>query len=141
MFFILAMGFALPAHAGPASDALASCLAEKATDKDRTALARWLYSAMGTHAGLAGEAKITAAEREADSRAVGTLFTRLVSTDCATLFRKAYEADGEAGTRPAFEQLGRLALQEIMSSPDVQKASGAFQEFVDQKALGKALGK
>lgn len=137
----LALACALPAHAGPASDALSACLADKVSDKDRVALARWLYSAMSAHPGLGEEAKITAAEREADNRAVGTLFTRLVSTDCASLFKKSYDTEGEAGSNAAFAQLGRIALQEIMSSPEVQKASGGFQAFVDHKALAMAIGK
>jgi hypothetical protein len=59
------------ANADPKGDALAKCLGDNTTGKDRVSLARWVILTMATHPELATLAKTTPAEIEADNRTIG----------------------------------------------------------------------
>lgn len=129
---------AVPALAGPATDSLAACLADSTTGKDRKDLARWIFAGMSAHPEMQDIANSTAATRERTSQAVGLLFTRLISESCSSQFRAA-RAESSQSIVVAFDALGKLAMQELMSNTEVRKAISGFEQFVDRKKVDAAL--
>lgn len=136
----LALLAALPASAGPATDALVACVSDNTTGKDRKDLARWMFASMSVHPEMQEVARVTPAAREHASEAMGQLFTRLVTETCPTQFRAA-KADGSQSFGVAFEALGKLAMQELMSNNDVRKSISGFEQFVDKKKVETVLGR
>jgi hypothetical protein len=129
----LALCIAYPVSAGPASAPLISCFADNTSGRERKELARWLFSSMSARPELRDIASATAPLREQSSQSVGRLFTRLLSESCPAQYRAAAKAEGSTAVGEAFESLGKLAMQELMTSADVRAAIGGFEKFVDRK--------
>lgn len=128
------------AMAGDYTNALGSCLADSTTGKDRRELARWIYVAMSQHPDMGRLSKVTAEEKEEALTATGSLFTRLLSESCASQAREAIKHEGPASFIAAFEVLGKLAMQELMTNGDVNAAISSIGRYMDRKKLDAALG-
>ena len=126
-------------HAGPQSDELTRCFANSTTGKDRTDLARWVFVGMASHPDMAAVTSISPATRESASKAIGTLFTRLVAESCAVETKAAVQAEGQKALRSGFEVLGRLAMQELMANPNVAAAFSAPEKYIDRAKVTAAL--
>lgn len=128
-----------PALAGPYTDALGSCLADNTTGKDRKELARWIFVAMSAHPEMRDLSNTTHDAKEHAFQSVGNLFTRLLSVNCAAQARAAIKSEGSTSFQGAFGSLGQLAMQELMSNPDVNASISGFERYVDKKKLEAAL--
>lgn len=53
--------------------------------------------------------------------------------------KEAVKFEGQAALKSAFESLGKLAIQELMSNPAVGAGFSGFEKYVDMKKLKKAL--
>ena len=133
-------GFTTAATAQPAQSPLATCLADHTTGKDRKGLARWMFAAMSQHPAIADLSAATPAARDEASKVVGALVTRLLTVDCLT-DTKAVVESGETNTafEKAFGRLGELAMQEIMTDPQVAKTLRDLPKFMDRKQFESAL--
>ena len=130
---------ALPAFADPATDALSTCLVDHTSGRDRKDLARWVILAMAVHPETRPMFSITPEARDGADRVVGRLFQRLVTVDCAEQMRAATHANGELAIKSAFSNLGQVAVQELMSDPQVQASMSGFTKYIDRDAVNKAL--
>jgi hypothetical protein len=136
---VLAVAAAVPVSAATPTETLGSCLADNTSGKERKELARWVFVAMASHPELRDLAVATPAVREQTYQSVGVLVTRLLAENCAKETQAAVKAQGSQALRIAFESLGRVAMQELMSNPDVLAAIGGFEKFVDQKKIDSVL--
>jgi hypothetical protein len=138
---VMALGvvFNVSAIAGDYTSALGSCLADNTTGKDRRDLARWIYVAMSEHPEMGRLSKIPAEAKEEAFKTTGSLVTRLLSENCASQAREAIKHEGPASFQGAFEVLGRLAMQELMTNGDVNAAVSSLGRYADQKKLDAAL--
>lgn len=130
----------LPAVAGPSADNLSACLAENTTGKERKELARWIFVAMAMHPDMQGLSTATGKTREQTLRYVGTLITRLVSDNCAKETRNAVRNEGGSSLQSAFGSLGKLAMQELMTNPEVNATLTGFEKYLDEKKIEAVLG-
>jgi hypothetical protein len=138
---ILAVVLATPivVHAEASADALARCLADNTSGKDRKDLARWMFLAMAAHPEIKQYAAAAAAQAaEQSDEALAALITRLLTESCVEETRAASKQGGTAFPE-AFKALGGLAMQEIMSNPDVKGAMGAFEKHLDRAKFDQAL--
>jgi hypothetical protein len=135
-----AVSFAFIAPAKAQTDSFANCLADNTTGKERKLLARWIFTAMAAHPEIKDLANVTPQASDEVSRELGALVTRLLAESCKEE-TKAVAAKGNAAVamRTAFENLGRLAMAEIMSNPDVSAAIGKFEPYMDKAKLQAAL--
>jgi hypothetical protein len=134
---------AVPASAGLYTDDLTRCVVAKATDADKLAFVRWMFSAMSAHPGVKDLASSTPDERAALSKQAGNLITRLLTEDCRPQTLTALKYEGVGAITGSFEVLGKVAMQGLMSDPGVQQAmSGLRSPENDKKfeALGKEAG-
>lgn len=137
---VLGLVVALSAHASPNTDALSQCLTDNTSGKDRKALARWIFVGMSAHPDV-GESIARASPKTIDlaQREMGALFTRLIGDQCSDQMKQVAREDGNSGIRIAFEQLGRMAMQELMSNSEVNAAMGGFERYLDKPKLDRVL--
>ena len=132
---------AAQAVAQPQVQTLSKCLADNTSGKDRKELARWIFLAMATHPDIKEHAASSVGSAsEANARAMGTMFTRLLAESCAKETQALVSAAGPSSIQYAFQTLGQLAMQELMADKSVSGQMGMFERFVDQKKLAEVLG-
>lgn len=136
---LLALGTSTPSLAGPYADAIGQCFANSTTGKDRIELARWVFASMALHPDVVSSSSITSQKREAINRTTGALFNRLLAENCAKEVKEAVKFEGQGALKTAFESLGKLAMQELMSNPAVGAGFSGFEKYVDMKKVKKAL--
>lgn len=136
---LLALGTSTPSLAGPYADAIGQCFANSTTGKDRIELARWVFASMALHPDVVSSSAITPQNREAINQSTGALFNRLLAESCSKEVKDAFKFEGQTALKTAFESLGKLAMQELMSNPAVGAGFSGFEKYVDMKKLKKAL--
>ena len=127
-----------PATAGSATDALSTCMADNTTGKDRKDLARWIFVTMATHPEIQRFSNITEANRDELDKALAAMVTKLVTESCRTEAKVAIE-EGGASFEAAFEVIGKLAMQELMSNPSVNSSFTRYTKFLDKAKFNSAL--
>ena len=129
------------AIAGPATDALSACLADNTTGKDRKEMARWVFVGMSAHPEIQSLANVTQADRDAFDQKMAVMVTKLITENCATQVKLAREKEGSNALKDAFEIIGKLAMQELMSNPNVNTAFSSFTKYVDQSKFNAVFAK
>jgi hypothetical protein len=132
----------LPASAAFAQspvDTLSRCLTDGTTGKERKDLARWLFTAMAAHPEIKEMSKVTPADQEQFTKTAGATFTRLLSETCAKETKAAVAAGGPAALQAAFSVLGQMAMQELMSNPQVAGAMNMLEKHIDRSKVEAAL--
>ena len=139
LVLIILLGMSSVSWATPEVDALGRCLTDHTTGRERKDLARWMYLALGAHPEIKQWSQVKPADLEQTSRATAVLFTRLIADTCAADVRATLANGGTAALQLGFQVLGQLAVQELMSHPDVGASIGQFERFVDQPRIAGAL--
>jgi hypothetical protein len=138
--FLLASLVAVPVFASPDGDAVAKCIVDNTTGKDRKDLARWVFVAMSAHPEMQSISNIAPGAIDDVSRTAGSLFTKLLTESCPAETRAALRSDGPLAIQAAFRLLGELAMQELMTDKNVAAAMSAFDNYIDKDKLA-ALGR
>ncbi|WP_326541789.1 hypothetical protein [Pseudorhodoferax sp.] len=122
------------------AEPLSRCLADNTTGKDRKELARWVFLSMAAHPEIrqytAPSATVAAGEAH---KSMAQIFTRLLADACKQEAQDAFKQGGSKSIQAAFQTLGQLAMQELMSDPDVGQSMSAFEKHLDQKKLSEAI--
>jgi hypothetical protein len=129
------------AMAGPATDSLASCLADNTSGKERKDMARWVYAGMSTHPEIQGLSNVTDVNREELDKTMAAMFTKLIIDSCPAQAKLAMDQDGLAGFQTAFGTIGQLAMQELLSNPNVNSSFTNFTKYIDQKRMNSVFNK
>lgn len=140
MVVVVAALISFSATAGTHGDALATCLADSTSGKDRKDLARWMFLAMAAHPDMRELSAASKDAAEQASRSVGMLFTRLVAENCSTQVRALVKNEGPESLRTAFEFLGKLAMQELMTNREVNASITAIDRYIDRSKTAAVLG-
>ena len=140
----LILGSALLASnaiAGPATDALAACLADSTTGKDRKDMARWVFTVMASHPDMKTLSVVKPSDREEMDKKLAALFTKLMTETCPVQARAAMEKEGAAAFQGAFSVFGQLAMQELMSNPAVNASITEFTKYLDKAKIDAVFSK
>lgn len=116
-------------------DAAGTCLADNTSGRDRKDLVMWVFLAMSKHPEIRAASAATSKMDDDSNRKVGALFTRLVAEDCRAEIRALIKEHGPSSISKAFEVLGRVAMQELMSHPDVESAFSGLDQYTDKAKL------
>ena len=138
----LALGLSLlapSARASETSDRLSRCLVDSATQDDRRALVRWVFSAMAAHPDLEGLAAIDDGRRKELDETAAAVFERLIAKDCTAQARESIVRDGSEGFSSAFETLGELAMGGVVDNKQVQAGMERLGGYIDEQRVLKAL--
>jgi len=144
VLFAFIVGSALTvssALASPASDELGTCLADNTTGKDRKELARWIFVAMSSHPELHKFINITAQERDEENKKLAAMVTKLMTESCRAQTKIVLEKDGQEGFKSAFAVIGQLAMQELMSNPEVSSSFTEYAKYLDKSKFNSAFEK
>jgi hypothetical protein len=126
-------------QASPHTDALARCLADNTTGKDRKDLARWIFLTMSTQLDIGSAARVDPASIPSAQRTVAELATHLLAESWSRETAAVVEADGASGVGMAFEYLGKLAMQELMSNREVNASISGVDRFLDKNRIERAV--
>lgn len=127
------------AIAGPATDALGTCLSDNTTGKERKDLARWIFVGMSAHPDMQGLVNITEANREELNRMMASIITRLITENCKSQAKLAIEKEGAESFQDAFGAIGKLAMQELMSNPEVNSSFTNYSKYLDSNKINSAF--
>ena len=134
----IAVSYGSAAAAGVFADDLGKCLVNATTKDDRANLIRWLFVAASHHPAVKPIATVTPAQQEESDKQMGTLFMKLLTESCKTEAQKALQAEGPGTLQFAFEVLGKVAGQELFSSPEVAGNLKGLAKYIDAEKI-KAL--
>lgn len=113
----------LAATAGPATDALATCMSDSTSGKDRKDMARWIFVGMSTHPEIKSLSNVAETDRDQIDKTMAAMVTRLLTENCKVQAKLASEKEsGEAPLKTAFGAMGQLAMQELLVNPEVNSA-------------------
>lgn len=135
---VLTFMWALPVAASADTQALATCLTDSLNGKERKLLVKWVYFAMAAHPELEANSIITEADRDSSDKATGSLITRLFVQDCPKEAKLAQRSDPMA-VQNAFEFVGQVAMQEIVTNQKVIAAIGSYIEYTDLNKINAIL--
>jgi hypothetical protein len=138
LIIALSFGTAISLPASANTQALAVCLTDSLNGKERKQLAKWIYFSIAAHPEMKPYSNISADVRTDTDKYVGTLVTRLLVDDCASQLKIAQKTDPNS-LQKAFELVGQVAMQEIMTNPDVTSTIGSYSKYVDQKRISSIL--
>jgi hypothetical protein len=123
--------------------ALTTCLGDATSGKDRKDLAKWIFLAMAAHPEMRQHATGNLATvSDESSKTMAALVTRLLADSCpketSTVLKSS---QGSQAMELAFQGLGQLAMQELMTDPSVQASMAVFERYIDRARLSQAFGK
>lgn len=128
------------AIAGPATVALTTCVADNTTGKDRKDMARWIFVVMSAHPEILRLSNVSEADRDQLDKTLAAIVTRLLTENCQAQAKLAIETEGnETPLRTAFEAIGKLAMQELMSNTEVTSATTSFAKYLDTNKITSAF--
>jgi len=138
----LAIAAVLPATAtaGTAADALGICLADNTSGKERKTLARWIFISISSHPVIQDVSTVTPPVRERANREMAALVTKLLAESCPAETAHAMQSEGAQSLEAAFESLGKLAMVELMSNPDVATSIADYAKYLDDGKIEAAMG-
>ena len=121
----------LTAQANQSTQMLATCLTDSLNGKERKELAKWIFLAISSHSTIKPYSKATSTDIDKSNQFVGSLITRLLTSDCPAQAKAAFEQDGSQAFEQAFTVVGEVAMQELMTEPSVSQSLSAFEKYMD----------
>ena len=120
------------------AQSLGTCLLDSLSGKERKELAKWIYFAMAAHPDITAYAKVTESDRLNTDKYIGSLITRLLVENCPAELNAAQKADPLA-MKKAFELVGQVAMQELMTNGNVVSAISGYVRHADQKKISSVM--
>lgn len=138
LMIALSFGVAISSPADANTQALAVCLTDSLNGKERKQLAKWVYFSMAAHPEMKPYSNIPVDVRSDMDKYMATLVTRLLVDDCASQLKIAQKED-PTSLQKAFELVGQVAMQEIMTNPDVMSAISSYARYLDRERINSIL--
>ncbi|WP_114417926.1 hypothetical protein [Marinospirillum perlucidum] len=126
--------------AGPFTDQMSRCLVEQTTAAEKREFVRWIYAAMSKHPEVSALANISDAEAVGLNQSAGRMLTELMTERCRQETSQAVQYEGNLAIETSFGVLGQVAMQELMTDPDVNAYFESLSNYVDEKRLREVLG-
>lgn len=117
---------------------LGTCLVDSLNGKERKNLAKWIYFAIGSHPEIEQFMNVTGETVKESDQYVGKLITRILTVDCPTELSAAHKSDPLA-IQKAFELVGQVAMQELMTNEQTMKALTNYSVYADQEKISAVL--
>lgn len=100
---------------------------------------RWIYVAMSSHPDVAALSNISPEKRGQLNREAASLIVELLTVRCKDESQQAVKYEGGDSFKAGFEQLGRVAMQGLMSHPDVKEYLSGLESSLDVEKLKKTF--
>lgn len=135
LLLALAAATSQEAGANPLVESTQRCLADNTTGKERKELARWVFLGMSVHPEIRDLAAAPSGAAEQASQYVGKLITRLIVENCPREIGNLVKQAGPQSLQVAFQFLGQVAMQELMTDPNVSKVLSGFERYIDREKV------
>lgn len=112
--------------------ALAQCVSMHTTGADRMMTARWLFAMMARSPQIADLSAVSEERTKELNQGFAKLFTRLITKDCTAEVRPLAVADLQDAFGQIGKALGETAMNELMNGKEVDKAMGAYTDFISE---------
>lgn len=132
---LIALGAGPPSKAGVYTDDMGKCLVRSSTDEDRTALGRWIFTALSANPAVKGLSKVTPADMDAANQRFMALVIRLTTRDCRKETLDALKYEGSSAFEGAFSILGETASRVLFSDPAVGKSMQGLNQGSEDPAM------
>ena len=93
---------------------------------------------MAAHPEIIMYTKISAEDTNSSDRFIGGLISRLMTEDCPNEMKSASKVDPLA-IEKAFELVGQVAMQELMTNQNVNASITSYAKYADQEKINKLL--
>jgi hypothetical protein len=126
------------ASAAPSPDAVdgqaavAQCVVMRTTGADRALTAQWIFAAMSRSPHIADLSAVSDSRKAELDKAFGQLLTRIVMKECLEQVRPLAIVDLTNAFEVVGKALGEVAMQELLGNPSVDKAIGAYTEYLSE---------
>jgi hypothetical protein len=127
-----------PAMAQSPTNVFASCMVDTLSGKERKSLAKWIFFSIAAHPEIKSYSKASGQDIKESDQYVGKLITRLLTVSCPEELKKANKSDPLA-VQKAFELVGQVAMQELMTNQDVMKTLSNYAQYADTEKIKKIL--
>ena len=128
----------MPVFANSSTDIFSGCLVDTLNGKERKSLAKWVFFSISAHPELKIYVKTSKDDIEKSNKYVGKLITRMLTVDCPSELKAAIKSDPQA-IRKAFELVGKVAMQELMTNKDVMQTISNYNQYIDRAKVNTVL--
>jgi hypothetical protein len=138
LFALLLLISPLFCHA-QAPAVLGKCIVENVSGKERKDLARWVFLAMAAHPETKQFSSAPPAASEDAARAIGILFTRLLTEVCVKEAQEAAQGGGPPVVPSTIQFLAQIGVQELMTDKATLATLSTFSQFADRERIDRAI--
>ncbi len=138
MLIIACVSITKLACATATSDALGNCMTDSLSGKERKQFVEYVFMGIAAHPEMKKFSNVTAQDQTDLNKMMAVLFTRLLTVDCVEQVKQAAKEGGPQAFQSAFEIVGRLAMQDLMSNKEVNNSMSGFLNYIDKDKF-KAL--
>ena len=128
----------IPTLAATPTEEFSVCIVDSLNGKERKVFARLVFFSMASHPEIEIFSKVKKSDLEKTSKSIGKIFTRLLTVDCPGELKAANASDPLA-LQKAFELVGQVAMQELMTNDVVSETMSGFAEHSDMQAIQEAM--
>jgi hypothetical protein len=125
--------------ATPAQE-LGTCLVDTLNGKERKKLAKWIFFSIGAHPEMKKFTNVSYLDTQESDKYIGKLITKILTVDCPSELNAANKSDPLA-VQKAFELVGQVAMQELMSNQETMEAISNYSVYTDEKKINEILSK
>ncbi len=117
---------------------LSGCLVDTLNGKERKSLAKWIFFSIAAHPEIKPYSKASPKDIETSDKYTGDLITRMLTENCPNELKAANKANPLA-LQEAFQLVGQVAMQELMTNDDVMKTISSYTQYLDQEKIHNVL--
>jgi hypothetical protein len=135
MIITIGIFVATSVYAGPYTNDLSKCLVESTSQRDRTALAVWMFTAASFHPAVKPLSKVSQEQLDKANKTAGELFMKLLTKSCRKETQEALKYEGSGTMEASFKVLGEVAGRELFTSPKVNDSMSGLSKYMNEEEL------
>ncbi len=120
------------------TEVFGGCLVDNLNGKERKKLAKWIFFAIAAHPEIQSFSNVSADDRIENDKYIGNLVSRLLADNCPNEMMAAYKVNPLA-IEKAFELVGQVAMQELMTDQAVTSSISSYINYTNQEKINNIL--
>ena len=137
--FLVLASLSASIYAVPFSDEMSKCLVKSTSDADKSLLIQWVFAAMSAHPDVKALSNVSNEKGIEINKRTAGLLVSLLTERCKAETQQAVKYEGPGVLKTSFQVLGEVAMQGMMTNPDVVSYMSGLGKYVDTEALKKTL--
>lgn len=137
--FLVLASLSATVSAGPFTDEMSKCLVKSTSEADKSLLIKWVFAAMASHPDVKSLSNVSTEKGDELNKNVSGLLISLLTEKCKPETQQAIQYEGPKALEVSFEVLGQVAMQGIISNPDVVGYMSGLGKHMDLTKLKNAF--